>query len=216
MPGAILWTRTTDAAEYRVLPDGCMDLLWMEGELVVAGPDTRAVLSRSEPGVRIAALRFAPGSGPGFLGVPAHEVRDARVPLADLWNLRRTRRLANRMGTTWAHGSALEEAAVELLEPVPDPIAGHVLRATRRGESVAAIAGQAGLGERQLHRRCLEAFGYGPKLLARVLRMNTALDQARAGRPLAQVAAATGYADQSHFTREVKTLAGVPPKVLLS
>jgi AraC-like DNA-binding protein len=54
------------------------------------------------------------------------------------------------------------------------------------------------------------AFGYGAKTLARILRMSRALDLARQGVPPAVVAADTGYADQSHLSREVRALAGVP------
>ena len=67
-----------------------------------------------------------------------------------------------------------------------------------------------GLNERRLHRRCLAAFGYGPKTLARILRMNRAVDLARAGTPFATVAVAAGYADQAHLARDVRALAGVP------
>jgi AraC-like DNA-binding protein len=221
LPGAVLWTRTTDGGPYRVLPDGCMDLLWIEGELVVAGPDTRAYVSASEPGVRLAGIRFAPGIGPELLGVPAREVRDARVPLADLWSLSRSRRLADRIGSAPDPGRALDAAVVSLsdrhgrLDTTADRVVAVVISGLRRGAGVRAIARTAGLSERQLHRRCLDAFGYGPKVLARVLRMNEALDRARSGLPLAQVAAATGYADQAHLTREVKALTGVPPRVLL-
>ena len=215
LPGAVLWTRTTDDLPHRVLPDGCMDLLWIEGELVVAGPDTRAHVGASEAGVRIAALRFAPGTAPGFLGVTAREVRDTRVPLADLWSPGRSRRLADRVGAAAAPGLGLEEAAVTLFDQPPDRFAGAVVGAVRRGAPVRAIANRVGLSERQLHRRCLEAFGYGPKTLARVIRMNEALGRARTGLPLAEVAAATGYADQAHLTREVRALAGVTPRVLL-
>jgi AraC-like DNA-binding protein len=216
LPGAILWTRTTDGTGQRVLPDGCMDLLWIEGELVVAGPDTSAYVDNSEPGIRYAALRFAPGTGPGFLGVPAREVRDTRVPLADLWSIGRSRRLADRISTAPDAGLALEQAAVKLFDRPPDRLAAQVLSGVRRGVGVRDLAGSAGLSERQLHRRCLDAFGYGPKMLARVLRMNAALDRARAGLALAEVAAVSGYADQAHLTREVKALAGVTPSVLLS
>jgi AraC-like DNA-binding protein len=52
-------------------------------------------------------------------------------------------------------------------------------------------------------------------MLDRVLRLNLALDRARAGLSLAEVAARTGYADQAHFTRDVKALTGVPPRALL-
>ncbi len=71
------------------------------------------------------------------------------------------------------------------------------------------------LSDRQLHRRCLRAFGYGPKTLARILRMRRALDSARAGTPPADVAVETGYADQAHLSRGIKALAGVPLSALL-
>ena len=216
VPGAVLWTRTADGGEFRILPDGCMDLLWIEGELIVAGPDTRAYVGSSEAGVRHAALRFAPGTAPGFLGVPAREILDTRVPLADLWSPARSRRLASRIGTAPDPALALENAAVGLFDEPPDRLVTHVLRGVRRGVGVPALASKVGLSERQLHRRCLDAFGYGPKMLDRVLRMNAALDRARTGLPLAEVAARTGYADQAHFTRDVKALTGVPPRALLA
>jgi transcriptional regulator GlxA family with amidase domain len=80
----------------------------------------------------------------------------------------------------------------------------------RRGSPVAAAADAVGLSARQLHRRSLVAFGYGPKTLARILRLTRALDLARTGMPPARVAAETGFADQPHLAREVRALAGVP------
>ncbi|NED34808.1 helix-turn-helix domain-containing protein, partial [Streptomyces sp. SID8499] len=65
-------------------------------------------------------------------------------------------------------------------------------------------------GARTLHRRALAAFGYGPKTLARVLRLQRALRLARAGVPYAACAARAGYADQAHLARDVKELAGRP------
>ena len=215
MPGAVVWTRTTDSGPYRILPDGCMDLLWVEGKLVVAGPDTRAYLGTAEPGTRYAAIRFAPGTAPGFLGVPAKEILDRRVALSDLWSPGRSRRLADRIGRSPDPATTLEDAVADLITE-PDRLVIHVLRGIRRGVAVPALAGDVGLSERQLHRRCLDAFGYGPKMLDRVLRMNLALDRARTGLSLAEVAARTGYADQAHFTRDVKALAGVPPRTLLA
>ncbi|WP_241997808.1 MULTISPECIES: helix-turn-helix transcriptional regulator [Kribbella] len=215
MPGAVVWTRTTDGGPYRILPDGCMDLLWVEGKLVVAGPDTRAYLGTAEPGTRYAAIRFAPGTAPGFLGVPAKEILDRRVALSDLWSPGLSRRLADRIGRSPDPTTTLEDAVADLFNE-PDRLVSHVLRGIRRGVAVPALAGDVGLSERQLHRRCLDAFGYGPKMLDRVLRMNLALDRARTGLSLAEVAARTGYADQAHFTRDVKALAGVPPRTLLA
>ncbi len=59
-----------------------------------------------------------------------------------------------------------------------------------------------------MHRRCLTAFGYGPKTLARILRLQRGLALARCGVPFAETAARAGYADQPHLAREVRDLAG--------
>ncbi|MEU2687643.1 helix-turn-helix domain-containing protein [Streptomyces hygroscopicus] len=249
--GAVVWTRTAGAGPQRVLPDGCTDLIWSgtgpDGELIVAGPDTRAHLAFGPPGTRAVGLRFAPGAGPAVLGVPAHELRDLRVPLAALWPDAEVRRLAERIAertaertagraaeriaerntgraaernTGWetAPGRVLEEAALGRLrtaEP-PDPVLAAIVAGASRGTGVAGIAAAVGLGERQLHRRSLAAFGYGPKTLGRVLRLNRALDLARTGVRFAEVAATAGYADQAHLAREVRTLTGVPLSRLLA
>lgn len=51
LSGAFVWTRTVAGDDARpVLPDGCMDLLWCEGRLLVAGPDTHAHVPDAAPG----------------------------------------------------------------------------------------------------------------------------------------------------------------------
>ncbi|MEA2191591.1 MAG: hypothetical protein QOI73_1712, partial [Solirubrobacteraceae bacterium] len=60
------------------------------------------------------------------------------------------------------------------------------------------------------------AVGYGPKRLARVLRLARALDGARTGTALALVAAEAGYTDQAHFAHDCRDLAGVAPSALLA
>ncbi|MEV6315743.1 helix-turn-helix transcriptional regulator [Streptomyces sp. NPDC051776] len=213
----MLWTRTADEAPHRVLPDGCTDLIWLDGELFVAGPDTRGYVPAVVPGAHYVGLRFPPGRGPDLLGVPADELRDHRVPLDALWPGADVRRLAERVADAPDRAAALERIAVDRLPgaPRPDPLLAIVVAGLRAGEPVSAVAAAAGLGERRLHRRALAAFGYGPKTLARVLRMNRALDLARTGAPFAEVAVDAGYADQAHLAREVKALAGVPLRELL-
>jgi AraC-like DNA-binding protein len=217
LPGAVVWTSTpTGTGPGRVLPDGCMDLLWHDGRLLVAGPDTRAHLTDGTPG-RWAGLRFYPGTAPALLGVPAHELRDRRVDLADLWPAAETRRLTARVNAARDPARGLEEAARSRAagsEP-PDPLLRRIVAALDAGRSVAATADELGVGARRLHRRSLAAFGYGPKTLARVLRLQRALALARDGTPLAETAARAGYADQAHLARDVRELAGVPPVELL-
>ncbi|MBS4105074.1 helix-turn-helix domain-containing protein, partial [Tsukamurella paurometabola] len=71
-----------------------------------------------------------------------------------------------------------------------------------------------GLGEGPLPRPARRSFGYGPKTLARIQRFQRVVGPLRAGRALADIAAAAGYADQAHLPREVRALTGVPPPAL--
>ncbi|GGM15651.1 helix-turn-helix domain-containing protein [Dactylosporangium sucinum] len=208
IPGAVVWQRTP-MGPGRILPDGCMDVIHMDGRLVVAGPDTVAHLAAPPPGQRLTAIRFAPGTAAGILGVPADELRDLRVPLDDLWGGKRARRLAERLADAPDRGAALEAALLGMGEPAEDWI-GFATARLRGGAPVAAVASEVGFSERQLHRRSLTVFGYGLKTLSRILRLNRALDLARGGMTFGVVAATSGYADQAHLAREVKALAGAP------
>ena len=216
LDGAVVWTRTGAGrrGHHRILPDGCLDLIWRDGELLVAGPDTIAHLATSAPGVEYAAVRFAPGTGPGVLGVPADELRDRRVPLSALWPATRARSLADAVADAPDRGRALERMLVPLFAPA-EPWVGAVVARLRRGHAIGSVAAEVGLSERQLHRRCLASFGYGPKTLARVMRMRRAIGLARGGMAFAAVAVGAGYADQAHLARDVKSLAGVPLTALL-
>lgn len=212
LPGAVVWTRTAevhDGTVHPVLPDGCMDLLWNDGRLFVAGPDTRAHMPSGAAGARWAGIRFAPGAAPAVLGVPAHELRDLRTDLADLWGSAPARAAAARIGerdpVAGLEAVALARAA---RSGPPDPLAARVVRHLESGGTVAAAADAAGLGVRQLHRRSLDAFGYGPKTLARILRLQRALALVRGGVPYGEAALLAGCADQAHLAREMRALAG--------
>lgn len=208
LAGAVVWARTMEAGAARpVLPDGCMDLLWRDGELFVAGPDTHAYVPYAAAGVRYAGVRFAPGAGPAAIGVPAHELRDRRVALAALWPGAEVRRLTERIAQAPDPAAALEAVALARAEE-PDPRMRAVVALLDAGRSVAASAEAVGLGTRALHRRSLDAFGYGPKTLARVLRLQRAVALVQAGVPYAEAALAAGCADQAHLAREMRALAG--------
>ncbi|WP_432540985.1 helix-turn-helix domain-containing protein [Kineococcus sp. SYSU DK002] len=210
--GAVVWTSTpTGPGSGLVLPDGCVDLLWRSDreEVLVAGPDTGAKAVEPVAGVTWTGLRFAPGHAPAVLGVPAAELRDARVALADLWGAAAARRVAEQVAA--APGAGLEALAAGI---DPDPSLTRAARLLASGRAVADVADALGVGVRQLHRRSLDAFGYSPQLLGRVLRFRRAVAALRAGTPPAQVAAQAGFTDQAHLSREVRVFAGTTPGAL--
>lgn len=216
VPGVVVWRHDArpSASTGRILPDGCMDLIWDGSGLFVAGPDTRARWHTTGPNVAYVGLRFSRGLGPGLLGVPADELRDLTADLASVWPSRQAQVLAERVATR--PEAALEAWLCGRFAREQPPRVGSVVFDLAAGATpVGSIADYLGVGVRQLHRRCLPLFGYGPKHLARVLRLGRALDSARTGVALVEVAAAAGFADQAHFCREVRDLTGTTPARLL-
>lgn len=67
-----------------VLPDGCADLVWTGGRLVVAGPATQPVDVEATPGQPRFGVRLRAGGIEAALGVPA-ALRDVEVPVDALW-----------------------------------------------------------------------------------------------------------------------------------
>jgi AraC-like DNA-binding protein len=216
---ACAWERRGDGgAPVRVLPDGCIDIIWSEGSGThVVGTHTTAFLVSLPPGTRVAGVRMRPGAGAALLGIDAAALRDARIALSDVW-------------ADDAH--VLEERVQAAADPVaallaelraraprltpPDPLVrAAVTRLQDPCARVEALAGELAVSARQLRRRFDASVGYGPKRLARVLRLERALLAARAGEELALAAAVAGYADQAHFGHECRTLAGVTPAALL-
>ncbi|MYY07614.1 helix-turn-helix domain-containing protein [Streptomyces sp. SID4919] len=222
VPGAVVWSRDVPPGaggrRTPVLPDGCMDLLWTEGRLFVAGPDTRAHHGGGGDVSRVVGVRFAPGTAPAVLGTPARVLRDRRVDLTELWPRPLVRALIGRVDAADDPVRELEAVAGEgwSRSAGTDPLVGRIVAGLRAGRSVAAVADGAGIGARALHRLSLDVFGYGPKTLARVLRFQRALDLARTGAPLAEVAVRCGYADQPHLAREARALTGTPLTGLLA
>jgi AraC-like DNA-binding protein len=215
-----LWTSVVPSGgQTLVLPDACADLIWRAGAgALVAGPDTGPVLTVLASGTVLVGVRFAPGGGGAALGLPLTELRDRRVDLADLLP-GLAPRLPGDLSPGVALGRLLELTAGLVSERPPDPLVSQgarLLAASR--ERTDELARDLGVSERQFRRRCLDAVGYGPKTLHRVLRFRrfvSRIDAADGGVDLARVAAEAGYADQAHMTRESVRLAGLPPAALI-
>ena len=182
-----LWERRRRAgAPVRVLPDGCIDIVFTEGAgAQVVGANTTAFVVAVRRRTRVVGARLLPGSAPALLGIAAEAMRDVRAPVARgaaraapgsieaLAATRRSPRRAARRAARRARCGA----------PRPDPLVrAAVSRLERPDVAIAALADDLGVSERQLRRRVTTAVGYGPRRLARVLRLARALRRRARGR----------------------------------
>jgi AraC-like DNA-binding protein len=219
LPGGVVWSATRATGETaRVLPDGCMDLLW-DGESVrIAGPDTHAYVITMGQAAKMTGLRFAPGFAPRLLGLPAAELTNQRVPLDAVWAAGEVHRITDLLAASPTPGRTLEAVALGRC-PQPDDDAAlidDVVALTTAGCNTTTIAQRVGLSTRQLQRRSTVAFGYGAKTLGRILRMQQALAFIRGGERAVDSAVRAGYADQSHLSRDIRDMAGVSLTQLLA
>ena len=109
---------------------------------------------------------------------------------------------------------ALVEALARNGEARPRTAVGRALAGLTRGERVAVVADEVGYSRRRLGTLVREETGLAPKEFQRLARFEAS--RALMGRrPLAEVAAECGYADQAHLAREWSDLAGCPPSTWL-
>ncbi|MFJ8746181.1 helix-turn-helix domain-containing protein [Embleya sp. NPDC127516] len=76
---------------------------------------------------------------------------------------------------------------------------------------IPALARRVGWSQRQLEKRFREQIGLTPKAIARVFRLQRALQLLDSGLPSAEVATLAGYHDQAHFGHDCKAMTGHAP-----
>ncbi|HEX2905679.1 MAG TPA: AraC family transcriptional regulator [Phototrophicaceae bacterium] len=77
--------------------------------------------------------------------------------------------------------------------------------------SLSQLAAQVSLNKSYLIRAFRRAYGLPPHAYQNQVRIEQAKHLLLAGLPVADVAAATGFVDQSHLTRRFRQIVGVPP-----
>jgi AraC-like DNA-binding protein len=194
-----------------VVPDVRCDFMWRRGRLLLCGPLThgRASFATDQP---LIVASFDPIAIRRWLAIPLELVTDCIVPLGDV-----APHLEAALGEQFFKGSmkaiGLPTDAIRISEP--DIRLYAAASELRRGGSVRAAADRAEVSERQLERLFESELGMGPKLFARILRLRRAIMLVNRGATLAEAATTAGYADQSHFNRNMQSLMGGAPSAIL-
>jgi AraC-like DNA-binding protein len=195
-------------------------------EALVGGLHTRPALITHDGAQSGIQVSLHPLGARALLGLPAGELAFLDVEAdAVLGGLAERARELLLAAPTWPERFAVLHGLLTARlagcsqggPPAPPPEVGHAwrrLRETRGQVSVTALAQETGWSTRHLGAMMRREIGLTPKAAARVIRFDRARRAlaASVGRlKLADLAAATGYADQSHLDREFRALAGAPP-----
>jgi AraC-like DNA-binding protein len=219
-----------------VLPDGCPELVVHLGDcfervdadgtlarqprILFAGQLTQPLTLRPTGSIAAVGVRFFPYGAAALVRHPQDQLAGLTVGVDDLSAplARALRPIGDATGDVDEAARLVERALARSLDAARvDPRVRQAvdLIARRHGlGSIDRLAGAVGLTRRHLERRFLQAVGLSPKRLARITRFQRALrvlETLDAGRPGTETAACCGYADQAHFTRDFKALAGCPP-----
>lgn len=167
--------------------------------------------------VECVQIRLSPVVAPAILGLPLAELAGNIVALDGLWG-RDATHLSERLHETrgWNERFALIETTLSARlrdDRRPDPEVAWVWRqliADRGRSRVEHLAAEVGWSRQRLWSRFGTQIGLTPKRAAMLVRFDHAVHRLVRGHPPAQVAADSGYADQSHLHRDVHGFTGTP------
>lgn len=230
-----LWAFETTAEDppqidHVVMPDGACNLTLIEpgpqGQLYVSlsGPSAVALRVPIFRGVRYRGMRIQPGALRAFLGINVAKIVGKNLPLDSV--------LPECNAALCASMSQLPEALATFASGIEQQFADRVNRADRLDEAVqqvvallvksegteslSSLLASSGLSERQLRRRFVAEVGITPKLFSRLRRVRRAcidlLQHKRLG--VAAIASEHGFADQAHFSHELRAIFGLSPQLL--
>ena len=186
------------------------------------GLSTRVLAGR---GWTVAALTWPGGLG-AFITGSAAELTDRVVPLGQALGtdeavlLRQVTAEPDEAARVALLAAALEQA----VDPERREPALSVAEVARLAESdrtvrrLGDLCERSGLGQRTLQRMFLQYAGVSPTWVIRRYRLLEAAETVREGRPVswAEIAAALGYADQAHLTRDFRAAIGQTPAAYAS
>ncbi|MDQ3560012.1 MAG: AraC family transcriptional regulator [Pseudomonadota bacterium] len=185
-----------------------------------AGLSDRPVIIDSFGMSHCLQIDFTPAGARRFFCLPMSELANRLAPLDDLLGSQAVE-FRDRLGemTAWRDRFALVETLINARLEASMPAWPGVSWAFRklletRGEMrIGTLAERLDCSRKHLIGKFHEEIGLRPKTVARIIRFSHALTIARSGAEggWADVAAACGYADQAHLSREFRELAGETP-----
>lgn len=168
-------------------------------------------------------IGLTPSGASSILSVPVRELAGLTVALEDLLG-HRAAELADRLGGApgWPARFGLLDDCLSAWLAQEQPSDGLVTHAWRRLEEsagrirIGGLAEELGVSRRYLETGFRRQIGMPPKTVARIARFQHAVHTLSKPSARFSAAVACGYADQPHFNREFRAMAGITPTELFA
>jgi AraC-like DNA-binding protein len=221
-----IWnTAPIEDPRFEIVPDGSVDVCFVlspqHPRTLLFGTTTRTVSYELEVGVPYLGVRFRPGSASLFAQDQVPDLTDASVVVSEFLGI-----TADEMLDTMTfpdRRNRIESAIRNALPEHRAPGLNTVRRAVALIDSrwgdirIGDIARKCEISKRQLERQFVQHVGIAPKLYARIRRFRAVLDRFQdlpdpEAPRAADLAAAFGYADQSHLIRDFQDFSHPLPR----
>jgi AraC-like DNA-binding protein len=187
---------------------------------IVHGPQSSYYIAGPKPKGSVVGVSFRPGGAGPVLGVSMAELADRHVALEAIWGSRGVdlqHRLMSSADPTAMFRILEQSLSARLQRPLlMHPAVAQALVARPADAApmrVAEVQRASGYSAKHFISLFRSAVGLKPKHYYRIRRFNSTVRSMAAGgrHSLGDLAAAAGYSDQAHLTREFREFAGVVP-----
>lgn len=211
---------TSPFRDFTIVPDGCVDVVYEQ-----LGPHVRCFIFGTAshlqqfhftPDAQYVGIRFRPGMGRHVLDLHPSELTDQHVEIPAFLGIQpdelaeeagfvaQTELLTHRLSTT-----------LHRLDIGPTPLdqALQSMQQNRDVWRVDTLSELTGRSARHIERTVMAQIGLPPKLLLRILRVQSAIAAIHRAplRSLVDLATMLGYSDQAHMNRDFRLLTGTTP-----
>ncbi len=215
---------------FMLLIRGSVDVIEDDGSLsryprfTLRGPRMTPTRWIAAPGTLLMTVCFRPGMLQKGLGLSVEGLTSRELMPAEIVGASRVDQLLRAMDeerTVVEYVQAFQDFLLDTLDLTRKPHIGEAFLAAHQKMffPLVDLAAYFGIGQRQLERRVLQAFGVSLRDMRRITRFGLCLPRI-IGQPvgwgdLTRIAQESGYYDQAHMHREFVELAGIGPVQLL-
>lgn len=230
------WTLEDGSLEFsdktfKIMSDGLPGLIFQENknaffdkgnkklpQLFLYGQTTRYTEHKAVQPFRNIGIYFQPTALKSIFGIDADELTNQDIDIDELIKTNITDQLLNAATAEQRIGllSSFLIQQVEQRKTANEKVR-FASEQLQKGVSLPNVQNELNISERSLERYFKQHIGISPKLYARIIRFQSALENIRQTQfdKLTDLAYQSDYFDQSHFIRDFKEFAGTSPKRFL-